>query len=375
MTDPMARLDGEQQVLCLAARTTLTADAAADLRQAAAGGIDWDRLWRLGHVHEVVPLMAGTLAQAVPDAVPAAWLERAQRRRHVTLATNLRLSEALFGVLDGLAAAGVDAMPVKGLVVAHRLYGSLAARPSADIDVLVHPADLVTARSVLVELGFRPPSNPGFKALVHPFHDPVWVRGTGGDHVLLELHRALWADSERRMGTDGLWARSIAVDLLGHPVRVLSLEDTLLHLAIHRTRSALRLRWIVDVAELVRRAGTTLDWDAYDERATAAGARTSSWVILSLVRDLFGAPVPPEVLERFAVGWPKRVILQRTCGQAALFRSAAGDDVRQQPHLSVRAFEEDGAANIARLFGRSVMRPVRERLHDAGWRPATSRLG
>lgn len=373
MTDPLARLDPEQQVLCLAARTALTPDAAAALRHAASRPIDWDRLWRLGHLHEVVPLMAGTLAQAAPDLVPVAWLERAQRRRHVTLAANLGLAEALFHVLDGLAAAGVAAMPVKGLVLADRLYGSLAARPSADIDILVHATDLATARATLGQLGFRQPSDPGYKALVHPFHDPVWVRGRGGDHVLLELHRALWADSERRMGTDGLWARSVSVDLLGHEVRVLSLEDTLLHLAIHRTRSALRLRWIVDVAELVRRSGASLDWDAYDDRATAAGARTSSWVILTLVRDLFGAPVPPEVLERFEVHWPKRAILHRTCGQAALFRSAATDDVRQQPHLSLRAFEEDGATHIARLLGRSVLRPVRERLHDTGWRPATGR--
>jgi hypothetical protein len=158
----------------------------------------------------------------------------------------------------------------------------------------------------------------------------------------------------------------VEATLLDEPVRILSPEDMLLHLAIHRTRSALRLRWVADVAELVRRHAATLAWDTYVERARLARGRTSSWVVLTLARDLLDAPVPAEVLRELAVSWPKRAVLARSCGQAALFRAAKEGDVTQQPHLSLRAFEEDGLANIVRGLGTSVLRPVRERLHDAG---------
>jgi hypothetical protein len=155
---------------------------------------------------------------------------------------------------------------------------------------------------------------------------------------------------------------------------MLSPEDTLLHLSIHRTRSALRLRWVVDVAELLGRQGAQLDWSAYLDRARRAGARTSSWVVLTLARDLFDAPVPGPVLAALAVGQPKRAILERTCGRAALFREAPRGDVTQQPHLALRALEEDGALRIAGVLGGSLMRPLRQGLHEAGLVRARRRM-
>lgn len=364
--DPHHGLDPEQRALCLGARTALTPDARDRLADLVRGGLDWERLWALGHLHEVVPLLAETLPAAVGDAVPADWLARARKRRHVTLSTNARLGEALLSILGGMDTAGVAAMPVKGLVIAEGLYGSLAARPCADLDVLVRPADLPAARDVLRGLGFAQRAVPGYKALVHQFHDPAWGRGTGHEHVRVELHWALWADSAHRLGTDGLWERSIAGSLMDVPIRTMSPEDTLLHLSIHRTRSALRLRWVVDVAELVGRHGAGLDWPAYLERARVAGARTSSWVVLTLARDLFDAAVPADVLDALAVSWPKRALLERTCGRAAMFRPASTGDVTQQPHLALRALEEDGLGRIASVLGGSIVRPVRQGLHDAG---------
>jgi putative nucleotidyltransferase-like protein len=374
VADPLQALDGEQRALCLGARTSPTSEALERLAAVVSGGVDWERLWALAHLHEVVPLLAETLPKASGPAVPPEWLARATKRRHVTLSANARLGDVLLSVLKGMGAAGVGAMPVKGLVIAEGIYGSLAARPCADLDVLVRPGDLPTARSVLRDLGFAQRAAPGYKALVHQFHDPAWGLDTPAGQIRLELHWALWADSARRLGTDGLWERSVDSTLLDKPVRTLSAEDTLLHLSIHRTRSALRLRWVVDVAELIHRRGNTLDWSAYLDRAQGAGARTSSWVVLTLARDLLDAPVPPGVIDELAVAWPKRIVLAWTCGRPALFRTARGGDVTQQPHLALRAFEEDGPARIAAVLGGSVTRPVREALHNTGIRRVRRRM-
>lgn len=364
--DPLARLDRDQQALCLGARTMLTDPDRDRLAARIRDGLDWDRLWGLAHLHEVGPVLGASMLAVGGDLVPDAWRGQAVRRRHVTLRANAHLADTLLEVLGGLDAGGVPAIPVKGLVVAQQLYGDIAARPCADLDVLVPTADLPRAREVLRSVGFVQRSVPRYKALVHQFHDPAWGRGSGPDHVRLELHWALWADSERRLGTAGLWDRSVPGSLLGRPIRTLSIEDTLLHLAIHRTRSALRLRWVADVAELLRRHAATLDWDAYLERAGAAGARTSSWVVLTLASELLGGPVPDTALRQLAVGRAKRIVLERTCGTEALFRGAIAGDVRQQPHLALRAFEEDGPGRIAKVLGDSAMRPIREALHDAG---------
>jgi hypothetical protein len=364
----------EQRAMCLGATTVLDPAARDELSGLVRDGLDWDRMWELGHLHEVLPLLAETLPAAAGDAVPPEWLSRAMRRRHVTLRTNAHLADALSAVLGGLDEAGIAAMPVKGLVVAEQLYGSLSARPCADLDVLVRPGDLPAAREVLRSLGFAQQAAPPYKALVHQFHDPGWVRGLDTERVYLELHWALWADSQKRLGTDALWQRSVAATFLDRPVRILSPEDMLLHLAIHRTRSALRLRWVVDVAELIRRHGHDLDWDAFIERAHLAKARTSSWMVMTLAHDLLGAPVPEHVLDRLAVGRVKRTLLTRTCGEDALFRVSPAGVVKQQPHLSLRAFEEDGPRRISRVLAGCVVRPIRERLHDSGVVRARQRM-
>ena len=365
-TDPLAHLPAEEQVLCLAARTSLEGGARERLAAVVASGIDWERLWALAHLHEVVPLVSTTVPLAAGDAVPAAWRARVTKRRHVTLGANARLAQVLLATLRALGAAGIEAMPVKGLVVAEQLYGDIGARPCADLDVLVRPTDMPAARAVLRGEGFAQRAEPRYKALVHQFHDPAWQLGRGSDAIRLELHWALWADSERRMGTDGLWQRAVDATLQRRSIRSLAPEDMLLHLAIHRTRSDLLLRWVADVAELLRRQGASLDWDAYLERAGQAGGRTASAVILALARDLLDAPVPEPVMARLAVGWPKRAILELTCGRRALFRAAPEGDVRQQPHLAVRAFEEDGLTRIVGGLTGSALRPLREALHDAG---------
>ncbi len=364
----LADLDREQRVLCLGARTQQTPAELADLRTLVEGGLDWDRMWDLGNRHDVLPLLAVSLPLAAADAVSGPWLERAIRRRHVTLLRNGRMADALGRVLDGLAAADVPAIPVKGLVVAERLYGTLAARGAADLDVLVHPTDLPAGRQVLLDLGYWQRPEPTFTALVHEFHDPPYYVGEGNEMVRLELHWNLWADRFFRSDIAGLWDRAVPGTLLDRPVRLLTLEDTLLHLAIHRSRSALRLRWNCDIAELVRAHGTQLDWEAVAERAGRIGARTATWVVLSMAERFLGAAPPPGTLERFKVPAAKREVLERTCGGEATFRAAPPGDTDQTPHLTLRVFEQDGAGQIARALGSTLRRSTRRILHDAGVR-------
>ena len=361
-------LDRESRALCLGARTQLDPDATADLRALVEGGLDWDRLLDLGHRHDVLPLLSRSLPAAAGDAVSAAWLDQAVRRRHVTLLRNGRMATALERVLDALAAAEVPAMPVKGLMVAEQLYGDLAVRGAADLDVLVHPADLPAGRRVLVDLGYWQRPEPTFTALVHEFHDPPWYVGNGPDQVRLELHWDLWADRFFRSDIEGLWSRAGTGSLLGRPVRLLTLEDTLLHLAIHRSRSALRLRWNCDIAELVRRHGNEVDWAAVAERADRIGARTATWIVLSMAERFLGAATPPGTLDRFRIPAAKRELLERTCGGGATFRAAPPGDTDQTPHLTLRVFEQDGRGQIARALGSSVRRSTRRILHNAGLR-------
>ena len=146
-------------------------------------------------------------------------------------------------------------------------------------------------------------------------------------------------------------------------VHLLSPEDTLLHLAIHRSRSPLRLRFLCDIAELLRRHGSALDWGYVLEQARQAGARTALHVALSLARELLGAPLPRGIPEQLSVGRLKWMLLETTCGKKAMFRPSAADELAQQPHLTLRVLEQDGAGQIGRAFAHTAVRKGRKQLY------------
>jgi hypothetical protein len=366
-------MNTEQQILCLAARTQRDVGGADRLLNLLRGPVDWQRLRQLGHVHEVLPLLAESLRPLAGQApIPAEWLARAQRRLYATLLHNTTLRDELARVVAALGAAGVDSIPVKGVVLAETIYGNLALRPAADLDVLVQPHALPAARAVLHIMGYAHRAVPIFAELHHPYHDPQYFRRVDGADICLELHWALWAERFFHLGAGALWKRAIVARLGGAEARLLSPEDTLLHLAIHRSRSALRLRFLCDIAELLRRHGAALDWGYILDQARAAGARTALYYALALPAELLGAPLPPEILPRLGVSRLKRRLLENTCGVSALFRPAGAGDLRQQPHLILRILEQDGTGQIAQALSYSLFRTGWKHIHNArrAWRSA-----
>ncbi len=351
----------EQRVLCLAARTHLEAEEERRLVELLGSGIDWERLWREAASHDVLPLVAASLGRSHDGiAVPAGWAARAQRPLYATLLRNTALAEDLVAVSSALHRAGIDCLAVKGVVLAETVYGNLALRPAADIDILVRPTDLPAARSVVRSLGFHLGGERLSEEWTHSHHDPRYFRSTARGDVCLELHWALWPSS--RFRTDaGLWARARPVELHGSTLRTLSREDTLLHLAIHRTRAPLLLRSVCDVAELLRREGSELDWDAVHRRAETIGARTALYSVLSLSQRLLAAPLPPGVLSTLGVGPLKRRILEPACGPQALFPPAPSGRLGRQIRTGLRAFEHDGVRAITRSLGRRAARKVTQR--------------
>jgi len=371
----IAGLRQEEAVLCLAARTVLDARARAELDDRLAAGVDWKRLWRLGHRHEVLPLVTTTLtALARPDgawSVPRDWIDAAQRRRIATLLQNRAMLDALRDLLTALGSAGVDVIPVKGLVLTTRLYGDLGIRPAADIDILVRREQLPEARAVLAQIGYRHAARPPYEARHHPFHDAQYFGGPEGT-TCVELHRGLAAPAHFRLDPERLWEHSRTVEAFDMPVRLLSDVDTILHLAVHRTRSPLRLRWLVDIAESLRLLPES-DEAALVEGARAASALSAMSVAMDLSNRLCGVPVSASLRDALAPTAAKRWLLERTCGVPAMFPATDVADDRQQPHLTYRVFEQDGAARIARSLAAVSARKV-DKWRDRRATPAAGRL-
>jgi len=105
---------------------------------------DWDTVRAAAETHDLGALVYVrvkqhnvTLPPVVGDVLRASYVAGAAR--------NMRLFDALGTILRSCETAGTPVIPLKGACLAERIYGDIALRPMADLDLLVKPADLPSA--------------------------------------------------------------------------------------------------------------------------------------------------------------------------------------------------------------------------------------
>ena len=292
-------LPPEAALLLACARVRLAPPDAETLRRLAERRPDWERLIGDAARHGVLPLVHEHLRGL--DAVPAPARETLHRLAARIARHNLMLTGVLLDVLDLFEREGLPAIPYKGPVLAASVYGNVALRPFSDLDVLIHPEDAPRARALLTGHGFRfVPEASGLDetAAVRKGREYRFERDPG---VILE---AQWrvvsaSDGWRRFSLAPVWRRLRTTTLARSTTRALGPEDRLAVLSLHGAHNQwVRLKWIVDVAEVVR--GGTVAWETLFANAEAWGIRRPVLLGLSLARDLLGAPLPPEVHARLA---------------------------------------------------------------------------
>ena len=199
-----------------------------------------DELARL----RVLALLGGrVLERADVVSPPDSFRERVEACVEASRSDALLQQMLTWRLLQGLAADGVQAMPLKGPYLAERLHGDPALRSSADIDLLVRARDLPSAIGSLERLGYaRPRRSEQLPRLHHIFE------AQGAPPV--ELHwRVSWYETRYAdEAIDRSW--------LAHGIRVPAPADELVMLLLMYARDGLAgVRFPLDVAAWYRRHG------------------------------------------------------------------------------------------------------------------------
>ena len=250
-------------------------------------------------LHPMLAHRCATLDIPVP-AEAAALLALAHRRSAVVLA---RRRAAVREALASLKGSGIEPIVLKGFALAHLAYPAPELRPMVDLDLWVGGDGLRDAVSTLAPLGWTLPWRAGVL-------DGRIVSGSvalqlGSPPLLIELHAApksLLAVMPAEVPE--IRKRAVCRSLGGMDARVPCPEDMIVHVAVHAAANhrfvdcVLRL---LDIALLVERQGTSLDWDALARRARTNGAAGLVATALEASRQLFSAPVPAPALAAFAV--------------------------------------------------------------------------
>jgi hypothetical protein len=204
----------------------------ASLRQGGTpvpSSVDWEALLLLAETHGVLPLFYRSQAGQLPAAFVNHFRDQC--------ALSLSLASELEGLLEQFEKDKIEVMPLKGPVLAELLYGHGWARPSDDLDLLVHLEEFPRAKASLEELGFAPIGE------ADEYHLAFERNG-----IFVELHFGIASPSALLFDLAGAWARSRTVEFRGHRIRFFSPVDLILYLSLHALKHRFaKLIWVLDV--------------------------------------------------------------------------------------------------------------------------------
>jgi hypothetical protein len=226
-----------------------------------------------------------------------AWLHFNDTLNQMTDANKMRMLQktaTLITIIKHFEQAGITIIPLKGPVLAQRIYGDIAMKASGDLDLLVKDEYLIQALDAFQKMGFintyiaKPLTPKQFKYnLTHFQHFSFKSPNTD---VVIELHwRVNQLEYLSSFSTADLWRSVSHTELTGGcGVTILQPEKEFIYLLSHgAAHSFHRLQWLFDV---------TLFWDKYKDeiQMQSASIRNNLALIdtcLGCSNALFSYPV------------------------------------------------------------------------------------
>jgi hypothetical protein len=229
--------------------------------------VDWCKVRTLANHHRVLPLVYRTLYTHFRDQVPEGVLVELRTAYQTNVARNTFLTHELLKVLNWFEEEGMDAIPIKGPVLAKGVYGDVNHRQFDDLDVLVHEEDVAAVSELLLSRGYSPVvAEVGSEAGSTLMEEGECGYFSPCGSYQLDVHWQMIPRSFLDLDQEGLWERVEWISLDGKPVRIFSNEDLLVLLSIHGMRHLwARHAWIVDLIQLLH-ANPLLDWDRIFDR-------------------------------------------------------------------------------------------------------------
>jgi len=287
----------EVDLLLLCARAHLDEQQRQRIRDLVSRNLDWDYLLQLADRHGLQPLLHWHLTAVCPNTVPKESQQNLRVAFQRVSALNILLTHELQKLIALFAEHNVTAVPYKGPALALQLFGNVALRQFSDLDLLVHPRDVLRARDLLLRDGYEPlpPLTEGQQALLLrtqcnlPFSREQ-------KRMIVELHWKVSAPSfARPFETEDFWSRLVDGKLETTNIKLPAAEDLLLALCIHGSKHLWeRVAWIADIAGLIS-SKEELNWEELISRARSTGSERMLLLGLQLAERLLEVSLPDEV--------------------------------------------------------------------------------
>lgn len=254
---------------------------------------------------EGVSALLQTRLQASGLAVPEELRISLADRVHAIAAQSLYRQAQCRAILARLDEAGIPALVLKGMALAHWAYAPPYLRECGDIDLLLPSRDAVQrAAGLLAPLGYAPLAAAPAGDMVD--FERTCVRADAAGRLEIDLH---WHLSNAplfafRFDWEELWAGSRALPALAPTARGLAPVPAWLHACMHRVQGVAlgqceSMKWLYDFVVLAR--GFDDDaWRLVQREAVARGLAGTCAASLRDAETRFGRIAPAAVADALA---------------------------------------------------------------------------
>ena len=212
---------------------------------------DWVSFGRYCESHGIGSLVsrAFTCLPAIPP-IPIKIFEDITDR---SLARCTVLIHRLRQILYEFKSQNIDAMVLKGPVLAETIYPNPTLRPYEDLDILIRQQDMGRAVSILQKMGFSEVGSEQEKR----FSDSGFHRKfLAEDGTPVELHWEFLPPDFRAFPAGAVWEKARNQNLCGTDIQTLSTHDEFIYACIHLAKhissgTPTKLIWLYDLEYLL----------------------------------------------------------------------------------------------------------------------------
>lgn len=319
---------------------------------------EWGAVLAASAKLRLMPLLFHTLRPHFGRLPSASGVREELKQAYmVSGARNMRLYRQLFDLLALFNANGIPVILLKGVHLAEVVYGNVALRPMADIDLLIRPEDLAEADRFMKNKGYDSSDLLQGNSLEHlaPYNKK--------NAFQVEIHFQITEPPfSRRFAVEELWSRSRRESIEGIEVLTLCPEDLMLHICAHggiHHGFRFGLFPYIDYFYCARHYEGELDRDILWQRAESWGMQKALYLFASLSEKLFGNVAPALKIENMTS--------DREANEAlAVAESLIFDKSQGAPPFIARLFSRSSLSDKFALLYKRVFIPDQCNLSPRG---------
>ncbi len=319
----------EVKLLVLCSVNNITEEQQKVILKLIQSTVNWETFYAMVVKNRVYPIVYKNLKKLNTSAVNEQILVRLENDYKKSQFFTLLQAKELIKVMEQLKQQEIQAVSIKGPLLARSIYQDVFLRVSRDLDILVAPSEIHEVEKILLKMGYVQVDNFNHlslkqkKLLIKTLHHFSYSNDTG---VLIELHWRL-SSVYYDLSFDEIWRNKRTITMFGKDFNILSDEENLIYLIIHGSRHAWkRLRWLCDIYEIMK--NKALDWNYVINRAKELGVIHLVEQTIILLKIFFR--YQPQI--HLSLTKYERTIANRLAFMSLPFINSLGDETEMYGH-------------------------------------------